>query len=107
MRFEVSWMVSRMVFMPSMVRRTASPPLCATSTEWRATSEARSALPETSSTEAAMLAADSVAEAICLDCAPLALARCCDSAWVWRVALSSWMADWLMVVTRPRSASTA
>jgi len=33
MRLEVSWMVSRMVFMPSMVRRTASPPLCATSTE--------------------------------------------------------------------------
>jgi len=31
MRLEVSWMVSRMVFMPSMVRgRTASPPLCAT-----------------------------------------------------------------------------
>ena len=107
MRLEVSWMVSRMVFMPSIVRRTASPPLWATSTEWRATSEARSALPETSSTEAAMLAADSVAEAICLDCAPLALARCCDSAWVWRVAESSWMAEPLMVVTSPRSASTA
>ena len=54
-----------------------------------------------------MLAADSVAEAICLDCAPLALARCCDSACVWRVALSSWIAEPLMVVTRPRSASTA
>ena len=107
MRLEVSWMVSRMVFMPSMVRRTASPPLCATSTEWRATSAARSALPETSSTEPAMLAADSVAEAICLDCAPLAFARCCDSACVWRVAESSWIAEPLMVVTSPRSASTA
>ena len=54
-----------------------------------------------------MLAADSVAEAICLDCAPEALARCCDSACVWRVAESSWIAEALMVVTRPRSASTA
>ena len=54
MRLEVSWMVSRMVFMPSMVRRTASPPLWATSTEWRATSAARSALPDTSSMEPAM-----------------------------------------------------
>src|SRR5204863_265781 len=107
MRLEVSWMVSRMVFMPSMVRRTASPPLCATSTEWRATSEARSALPDTSSTVLAMLAADSVAEAICFDCAPLARLKCCDSACVWRVALSSWMAEPLMALTRPRSASTA
>src|SRR5580704_2527808 len=107
MRLEVSWMVSRMAFMPSMVRRTASPPLCATSTEWRATSEARSALPDTSSTEPAMLAADSVAEAICLDCAPLALARCCESAWVCLVADSSWIAEPLIVVTSPRSASTA
>ena len=54
-----------------------------------------------------MLPADSVADEICLDCAPLALARCWESAWVWRVALSNWMADWLMVVTRPRRASTA
>jgi len=54
-----------------------------------------------------MLAADSVAEAICLDCAPEALARCCDRACVWRVAESSWMADALMVVTSPRKASTA
>src|SRR6185312_4725867 len=69
MRLEVSWMVSRMVFMPSMVRRTASPPLWATSTEWRATSEARSELPEMASVEAAMLLADSVAPEICLVCA--------------------------------------
>ena len=62
MRLEVSWIVSRMAFMPSIVRRTASPPLCATSTEWRATSEERSALPETSSIEAAMAATDSDAE---------------------------------------------
>jgi hypothetical protein len=33
MRLLVSWMVSRIAFMPSMVRRTASPPLCAMSTE--------------------------------------------------------------------------
>ena len=38
MRFDVSWIVSRIVFMPAMVRRTASPPLWATSTECRATS---------------------------------------------------------------------
>jgi hypothetical protein len=31
-RLLVSWMVSRMAFMPSMVRRTASPPLWATPT---------------------------------------------------------------------------
>ena len=54
MRLLVSWMVSRIAFMPSIVRRTASPPLCATSTEWRATSAARSALPDTSSIEAAI-----------------------------------------------------
>jgi hypothetical protein len=61
MRLLVSWMVSRIVFMPSIVRRTASPPLCAMSTEWRATSEQRSAFPETSSIEAAMSAIDSLA----------------------------------------------
>ena len=54
MRLEVSWMVSRIAFMPSIVRRTASPPLCAMSTEWRATSAARSALPDTSSMEPAI-----------------------------------------------------
>jgi hypothetical protein len=43
------------------VRRTASPPLCATSTECRATSEQRSELPETSSIDAAMSAMDSLA----------------------------------------------
>ncbi len=41
-----------MLFMPSIVRRTASPPLWATSTEWRATSEARSELPEMASVRA-------------------------------------------------------
>ena len=93
MRLLVSWMVSRIVFMPSIVRRTASPPLCATSTECRATSAARSALPETSSMEAAIAAIDSVAEPICLACAPLALARCEARACVWRVAPSRWIAD--------------
>ena len=107
MRLDVSWIVSRIVFMPSMVRRTASPPLCATSTECRATSAARSAFPDTSSADAAMPPADSVAEAICFDWAPLAFAKCPDRAWVCRVALSNWMADWLMVVTSPRRASTA
>ena len=66
MRLDVSWIVSRIVFMPSMVRRTASPPLCATSTECRATSDERSALPETSSIELAMDTMDSVAALISL-----------------------------------------
>src|SRR5687767_12882943 len=91
-------MVSRIAFMPSIVRRTASPPLCATSTEWRATSDARSEFPEMASVLLAMLLADSVAPAICLDCALDAFARCADSACVCRVAPSSWMADWLMVL---------
>src|SRR5450432_3956303 len=51
MRLLVSWMVSRIAFIPSMVRRTASPPLCAISTECLATSEQRSEFPETSSIE--------------------------------------------------------
>jgi hypothetical protein len=75
MRFDVSWMFSRIAFMPSMVRRTASPPLWAMSTEWRATSAERSALPDTSSVEAAIAAIDSEAEPICFDCAAEALAR--------------------------------
>ena len=93
--------------MPSIVRRTASPPLCATSTEWRATSEARSELPEMASVLLAMLLADSVAPAICFDCALDAFARCADSACVCRVAPSSWMADWLMVLTRSRNTPMA
>ena len=56
---------------------------------------------------AATVPAVSVAEAICFDWAPLAFASCWESAWVWRAAPSSWMADWLIVVTSPRSASTA
>jgi hypothetical protein len=96
-----------MAFMPSMVRRTASPPLWATSTEWRATSEARSELPEIASVDAAMLPADSVAPEICLVCALEALARCADSACVCRVAPSSWMADWLIVATRSRNTPMA
>ena len=107
MRLEVSWMFSRIAFMPSMVRRTASPPLCAMSTEWRATSAERSALPETSSVDAAIAATDSEAAPICFDCAADALARWVESAWVWRVAPSSLMAESLMVVTSSRSASIA
>ncbi len=107
MRLEVSWMVSRMAFMPSIVRRTASPPLCAMPTEWRATSEARSALPETSSMEPAIELMDSVAAAICRDCALEDLARCCASACVCRAVPSSCSEDALMVVTSPRSDSTA
>jgi hypothetical protein len=76
MRLLVSWMVSRIAFMPSMVRRTASPPLWAMSTECLATSEQRSEFPETSSIEAAMSAMDSLAEEICRDCALLAFAIC-------------------------------
>ena len=45
MRLLVSWIVSRIAFIPSMVLRTASPPLCAMSTEWRATSALRSEFP--------------------------------------------------------------
>ncbi len=82
MRLLVSWMVSRIAFMPSMVRRTASPPLCAMSTECRATSEQRSELPETSSIEAAMSAMDSLAEEIWRDCALLAFAMCAAATWV-------------------------
>jgi hypothetical protein len=52
--------------MPAIVRRTASPPLCATSTEWRATSEQRSALPDTSSIDIAIRAIDSDAAAALL-----------------------------------------
>jgi hypothetical protein len=107
MRFEVSWMFSRIAFMPSIVRRTASPPLWAMSTEWRATSEERSALPETSAVEAAMALIDSEAAAICFDCAPEALARWLESACVWRVAWSSLIAEAWIVVTSSRSASTA
>jgi len=106
-RLLVSWMVSRMAFMPSMVRRTASPPLCAMSTECRATSAQRSELPDTSSIEAAISAVDSVAEAIWRDWAPLAFAMCAAAACVCLVALSSWMAVSLMVVTSSRSASMA
>src|SRR5258705_57279 len=72
MRLLVSWMVSRIAFIPSIVRRTASPPLWAMSTECLATSEQRSELPDTSSMEAAMSAMDSLAAEICRDCALLA-----------------------------------
>jgi hypothetical protein len=98
MRLEVSWIVSRMAFMPSMVRRTASPPLCATSTEWRATSAARSALPETSSMEPPWRRWTRWPRR------SAATARC--STWRGAAALrlrlplvapSSWIADWLMV----------
>ena len=44
---------------------------------------------------------DAVAEAICLDCAPLALARCAESACDWRAAASSWIAESLIVVHVP------
>ena len=107
MRLEVSWMFSRMAFMPSMVRRTASPPLWAMSTEWRATSAERSALPETSSVEAAIAAIDSEAAPICFDWAEDALARWVESAWVWRVAASSLSAESWIVATSSRSASMA
>jgi ribosomal protein L37AE/L43A len=107
MRLDVSWMFSRIAFMPSIVRRTASPPLCAISTECRATSDERSALPETSSVEAAMAAIDSEAAPICLDCAEDAFARWVDSAWVCRVAASSLTAESLIVTTSSRSASIA
>ena len=107
MRFDVSWMFSRIAFMPSIVRRTASPPLCAMSTECRATSAERSALPDTSSVEEAMAAIDSEAAPICLDCAAEALARCVESACVWRVAPSSLTAESLIVTTSSRSASIA
>ena len=75
--------------MPSMVRRTASPPLWAMSTEWRATSAQRSELPETSSMEAAMSAMDSLEVVICRDCALLAFAMCAAADCVCRVAPSS------------------
>ncbi|MET0543342.1 MAG: hypothetical protein ABWZ88_16465 [Variovorax sp.] len=54
------------------------------------------------SVDAAMLLADSVAPDICLDCALEALARCADSACVGLVAPSSWLAYWLMVLSRSR-----
>ena len=107
MRFEVSWMFSRIVFMPSIVRRTASPPLCATSTAWRATSAERSALPETSSMDAAIAPTASVAAATWRDCATLALARWPAAACVCRAAWSSCTAVSLIVATSSRSASIA
>jgi hypothetical protein len=107
MRFEVSWIVSRIAFMPSIVRRTASPPLCATSTECRATSLARSALPDTSSMDAAISATLSVALATCFDWPALAFARCAAAACVLFAAASSDTADSLIVTTSSRSASTA
>ena len=78
-----------MAFMPSMVRRTASPPLWAMSTEWRATSAQRSELPETSSMEAAMSAMDSLAAEICRDWALLAFAMCAAAHCVCLAAPSS------------------
>ena len=89
MRLLVSWIVSRMAFMPSMVRRTASPPLCAMSTECRATSEQRSELPDTSSIEEAMSAMDSLAVEICRDCAMLAFAIWAAAPWVCLAAPSN------------------
>src|SRR5690606_16502076 len=50
---------------------------------------------------------DSVAAAICFDCEPEVLARCCARACVWRAALSICTEDWLIATTRPRSDSTA
>jgi len=73
----------------------------------RATSAERSALPETSSVEAAIAAIDSEAEPICFDCTDEALARWVEMAWVWRVAASSLIAESLIVVTSSRSASIA
>ena len=94
MRLLVSWMVSRMAFMPSMVRRTASPPLCAMSTECRATSDERSALPDTSSVSSRPSGRSTRwPGAICLDCALAGLRQVRDSACVWRAAPSSWMAE--------------
>jgi hypothetical protein len=107
MRLLVSWMVSRIAFMPSMVRRTASPPLWAMSTECRATSEQRSEFPDTSSIEAAISTIDSLAAEICRDCAALAFDMCPAAACAWRVAPSSWIVLALIVVTSSRKASIA
>ena len=94
--------------MPSIVRRTASPPLCAMSTECRATSAERSALPDTSSIDAAIAAIDSEAEAICFDWRRRRPWRGASTmACVWRVAASSLIAESLIVVTSSRSASIA
>ena len=107
MRLDVSWMVSRMAFMPSIVRRTASPPLCATSTECRATSEERSALPETSSMDDAMRPIARDADSICFDWASLAAASWRAEPSVCLAAPSTRMALSLMVVTSSRRASMA
>ena len=107
MRFDVSWIVSRIVFMPAIVRRTASPPLCAISTEWRATSEQRSALPETSSIDVAIRAIDSDAAAACLAWVSAERTRWRDVPSVCLAAASTRIDELLMVATRPRSASIA
>jgi len=85
MRLLVSWMVSRIAFMPSIVRRTALAALVRErSTEWardvgRRARRCRRLL----RSRAAIAAIDSVAEAICLVCTPLALPSCAPSACVW------------------------
>jgi len=58
-------------------------------------------LPDTSSADAAIPPADSSPEAICLDWAPLA-SQVPRERLRLPVALSSWIADWLIVVTSPR-----
>ena len=107
MRLDVSWIVSRIVFMPSMVRRTASPPLCATSTECRATSDERSALPETSSIELAMDTMDSVAALISLRWLSAARAMFAAEVSVCLAADSTMIAVSLTVVTSFLSSSIA
>ncbi len=107
MRLDVSWIVSRIVFMPSIVRRTASPPLCATSTECLATSEERSALPETSSIDAAIETIDSVAALISRDWFSAALAMCDAVLSVCFAAESTMMAVSLTVATSLRNSSMA
>ena len=65
MRLEVSWMCSRMVFMPLMVRRTRSPPSWAMPTDFSATSAEAAVFDDTSSMECAICMTVALAFSIC------------------------------------------
>jgi len=102
MRLLVSWMASRIAFMPSMVRRTASRP-CAQCRLNGGHIGANAPVAGTSPMDAAISSIDSLAAEICRDWAPLAFAMFAAAPCVCLAAPSSWMALSLMVVTSSRT----
>ncbi|MNE54682.1 hypothetical protein D3C80_1494830 [compost metagenome] len=102
-RFEVSWICSRMLSMPVMVLCTTSLPLLAMATERSATAEDSEAFADTWSMDTAISLIAAEAPAISWAWCSEASARCMAVAWVSWAAPATCTAVWLMVSTRSRS----